>query len=167
MIPHTGQTSTVALGFYAGGAYLAPSSLNDICESQYHVRYPPYLGQTCPSDWQVIDKAALRGALPWYKTVDSSSVDSWEEDIGALVAWGTAATDTIIIELKGEYEFKEPMDPTSVGDQLKAVGLEARKVRDARMREKLLKLLATSPSPSPSAMTRPSQEVVKSKTSVN
>jgi hypothetical protein len=154
LYPSASQTGTAALGFYAGGSYLQPTAVGDICEQQYHSRMPPYLGMTQPADWQNLDKASLRGALPWYKTVDSSGVDDWEEDIGSLVVVSSVATDTVVVEIMGEYEFKEPMDPTSTG-------LEARNQRDARKRERLLRLLSMPSGTSPGIPSRSVGAVVR------
>ncbi len=108
--------SGMSLAFYPGGVQVAPSSWADNVEAIHAcVIYMGASGSgdltTKPTKWCHVPEAALRGPLPWYKTVPSASVDTWEETAATLrLACSSAVNTDYIFEVMGVFEFKDPLD---------------------------------------------------------
>lgn len=102
----TGANNEIQVaGFYPGVTDNAPASVNDISENVYSaVR----CGMTVPTEWVNIPKVVLQGYVPWYKTV-AGSIDAALERFGTMFFFTSGgSTTTIVIEYRGEFEFKGP-----------------------------------------------------------
>ena len=59
-----------------------------------------------------VPRQIIAGALPWYKSIPGS-IDSWEEIPASLLAFTTAATGSVLIELEWVAEFKDQIPPAN------------------------------------------------------
>ncbi len=137
--PATSPNQNVAVGFEGAGIIDNQPTFSELTENVHSAVMNT--GQTCPSNWVQVPTKVLRGALPWYKTEASGSVDQWEEIPGFIaVASDTSGSAGFLIEVKGEVEFKDPCDPANTPKLIEA--------RKERMRKYILDVLAT---PAPAA----------------
>jgi len=104
----TGSSKLVTCGYVSGGASASPAALGSI-EYQYMTLIKST--QTVPTNWVEIGREALKGPLPWYRAVPNASVDTTEESVGSLYFWSDDATATVLCEIRGVYEYKDPLDP--------------------------------------------------------
>lgn len=124
-----------AAAYVTGGISVSPATINDVIECPYSTLLTTIAATTfvTHTEWVVVPPAALRGPLPWYKTIVSASVDSWEELSGSLHVWSSQASGNIVLEVVGEFEFKGPIDPDMSLSRPEQI---------ARVQKRLAKLLA-------------------------
>lgn len=145
----------VYAAFVPAGVAVDPTGVNDIVELPGSVRMAGnntsgVCVQTIPSNWYEVPAVDLRGPLPWYKTVGSASVDSWEENQGLVyVRSSTAGGVQACLEVQGEVQFMGAVDP--------ALSAKAAEVARAKERERLLSLLADTKLASGSATLEPAK----------
>ncbi len=89
-----------------------------------------------PTEWVKCQSRDLMSYMSWYKTVIGSP-DTDVEIQGAIYLVG-GSTDTIKLEVRGVFEFKNPVGPGQTP--------MVRELVLARERERILKILASSPS---------------------
>ncbi len=135
-VANTG-VSRVTAAYSPGVSTTSPSTLALIGEFLYTATMGPAGGQTVPSNWVNVPRQLLQGQLPWYRTIQGSQ-DASEEDAGYIYVAGTS-TDAFVIEIEGEYEFKDAIDP---GLTLET-RVQRREIALARRREKLLAILSS------------------------
>ncbi len=92
---------------------------------------------TIPSEWCTVPQNVLRGAIPWYKSVQGTTTD-WEECFGTMLYASTNASSTATIwwELEGEIEFSGAEDPGITPADRAASAMH-------RERERILRILAS------------------------
>lgn len=107
-----GNSTTTAVneiqtaGFYPGVTDNAPASFNDVSENVYSC--VKHIQQQCWTEWVNVPNVVLRGQVPWYKTV-AGSIDAALERFGSMFFFtGGGTTTAVLIEYRGEFEFKGP-----------------------------------------------------------
>ncbi len=123
-------------GYVAGGSTTAPAAIGSI---EYAYMAIIKDAQTVPTNWVEVGREALKGPLPWYRAVPQASVDTTEESFASIYFWSDDALANCVVEIRGVFEFKDPLDP--------ALTLERRKVREQKMArlEQLLSAIRIGP----------------------
>ncbi len=132
-VPGTLASETI-VGAYYSNVIDATATFATAAESDFAV--PFGLQMTNYSDWCVVPQHVLRGALPWYKSIQGAQTD-WEELAGTIqiLSNNAGSTAVITIEIEGIMEFQSPIDPSLTP--------EVRKTRElARRKAELLRILS-------------------------
>ncbi len=135
-----------AVGYFAGISDTPPATNALITELLSSTQITAT--QVTPTDWISVGSSELMGPFPWYKTVPGTT-DASEESPGTLAFRSSGATDVVVLELRGEFEFKDPIAAANTPEEL-MLKEKMRKVRAERLaqlrRDKVLGYLtATKP----------------------
>lgn len=134
-----------AMGFVGGVQDTPPATIGAVGELISSTFVDS--SQTVPSEWVRVAPSEYSGPLPWYKTVQGSA-DATEESPGSFVLAG-AGTDAFVFEVRGVMEFKTAVATANTPEAV-ALLKRFRQIRlsqeQARERDALLKVLASSPS---------------------
>jgi hypothetical protein len=84
--------------------------------------------QTVPGNWAVVPRQVLHGMQDWYKTVVGTP-DAGQEVVGIIQLVGTL-TETISLEVSGEFEFMSPIDASNTP----AMQMARKIIHDERVR---------------------------------
>jgi hypothetical protein len=143
LMPTSPSTVAQAIGYVGGIQDTPPGSFSQI--SELIPSAIKGVGQTVPSSWVHVPRVDLAGPFPWYKTI-AGSADSTEESPGQIIAVGTG-TEAVVIEFKGQFEFKTALAAANTPSALKFFELVRKeRIESARSqtRDRLLAILATS-----------------------
>jgi len=143
IMPATAGQADRAVGWVGGVQDVLPATLSDVMEL-----LPATLqsvNSTHPSDWVTVPTVDLSGTLPWYKAV-AGAADTTEEIPGYICLAGTT-TQTVVLELKGVFEFKTAVAAANSPEELRLRAL-IREVRINHIRDReRAKLLTALSSP--------------------
>ncbi len=117
----------------------APSNAVQVCVVPGHTILGA--GSTIPSKWVTVSGAAIKGPLPWYKTVPGTP-DPFDESQCSLFIVGTSS-DTYAVEIQLWYEFRDPVETNSTP------ALVRNQQEIMRRRREIEAILAYSPTPAP------------------
>jgi predicted enzyme related to lactoylglutathione lyase len=139
--PNGTQSNMVAAVFQAGVVDTAPTTVLQCSEGVNST----FNGSraTVPSAWCEVAPEDLKGAFPWYKSVQGTP-DTSEEIVGYIYLAGST-TESISLEVRGVMEFKQSIAPanTPMEVELRARLRQERQAAAAtREREVLLKALS-------------------------
>ncbi len=119
MLPRA-NLSTLACGYNADPVSSSPGGLFDVMallDSGIIAGASTLVGSTVPVDF-TINPQRLKGQLEWYKCTPDASDTSFEAQ-GALIFYGSGASEAVLTVLSGTVEFRNPVDPTVALSQLK------------------------------------------------
>lgn len=133
LIPNSTITSAQTASFLPGITDTVPTSKVNNMEALNACVLA--VRQTCPTEWVVLNKKDLQGYQPWYKTVVGTP-DTAVEIVGNIYVIGTG-TETYSMEIRGIFEFKNPVNPSSTPMLVKQKQL-------LKEKERILKILSTS-----------------------